>query len=197
MRPQPHQPYSPNIICTFILKTFSRKNLFYFIFLVLHFLRKLEIQITQKVTCLKKNTMKHEFMVEIETLFGWSVVPTHKSLAEFICPLLRHMTWAHVGAGRPGLDPGVGGAGGQVCQSRRPRPRRRGSGEQRGRRGQPRMPPTPTHRTPAKGRHGAEVAKWSGAGHGDREIRKWICVKYILCYSVSDLVYISHVRGSR
>ena len=49
MRPPPHQPYSPNIICTFILQTFSRKNLFYFIFLVLYFLRKLKRYLSLKI----------------------------------------------------------------------------------------------------------------------------------------------------
>ena len=64
-----------------------------------------------------------------------------------------------------------------------------GSRELRGRRGQPRMPPTPTHQPPQqrgdRGR-GCEMVGCRARRQGDTEMD--------MCYSVSCLVYILHAR---
>ena len=112
-------------------------------------------------------------MVEIETLLEWSVVPIHKSLAEIICPLPRHMTRAHVGAGRGWPRPWCGRGGrasvpvsetkataeGERWAARPPRPAKdaththtpdTGKGETRGR--------------------GCEMVGWRARRQGDTEV---------------------------
>ena len=84
------------------------------------------------------------------------------------------MSWAHVGAGRPGLDPGVGGCGNAgKCASLGDQGHGGGgavsceaAAASQG------CHPHPHTSHPSKGETGAEVAKWSGAGHGDREVRR-------------------------
>ena len=94
------------------------------------------------------------------------------------------MSWAHVGAGRPGLDPGVGGCGNAgKCASLGDQGHGGGgavsceaAAASQG------CHPHPHTSHPSKGETGAEVAKWSGAGHGDREVRIWICVILFLIW---------------